>query len=358
MAKIRIAATALKQKDKTLYLFKMNSTLLNRIAYVTPRSEDNPDELQRVVNIPRAKEIGKWLQEESSLLPNAIVIDLKKDVEIQPSGVPEQVTILIPDPDESDDCKIAYILDGQHRVKGFEYSDGIEFDLAVVAVHNVTEGVRAKLFIDINSKQVKVDERLLLDLMAGTRILASDDEKVYEVIKGLDQEPSSALNQKIQFLPEQRGKWIKNTNMLTHLKPHIGNGGVIYNKTTAQQIEIFNSYFNAFKEVFSEAWSDQKTSVLTKSMGFEIMSGIFREIKQRCDLYEGRQLNKTSFTRQISVLKDKSIKLKLKDNSTIEIPLNWTSNSMGQFANKQWIREILKELINLLNSDEAASARV
>ncbi|MCA1620923.1 MAG: DGQHR domain-containing protein [Acidobacteria bacterium] len=351
MAKIRIAATVLKQKDKNLYLFKINSALLNRIAYVTPRSEENPDELQRVVSVTRAKEIGKWLQDENSLLPNAIVVDLKQDVEIEPTGIQDQVTISIPNPDETTDCKIAYILDGQHRVKGFDHSEGIEFDLAVVAVHNVTESIRAKLFIDINSKQVKVDERLLLDLMAGTRILASDDERVYEVIKGLDEEPSSALHHKIQFLPEQKGKWIKNTNMLALLKPHIGNGGVIYNKTTAQQIEIFNSYFNAFRGVFNEAWDDQKTSVLTKSMGFEIMSGIFREVKQRCDLYEGRQLNKDSFTNQVSILKDKTITLKLKDNSIIEIPLNWTSNSMGQFSNKQWIREIIKEIINLLNSE-------
>lgn len=352
MAKIRIPATILKQKDKSLYLFKINSSLLNKISYVTPRSEDNPDELQRVVNVARAKEIGKWLQDENSLLPNAVVIDLKQDVEIVATGIPDQVTISIPNPDDTDDCKIAYILDGQHRVKGFDYSDGISFDLAVVAVHNVTESVRAKLFIDINSKQVKVDERLLLDLMAGTRILESDDERVYEVIKGLDEEPSSALHGKIQFLPEQKGKWIKNTTMLALLKPHIGNGGVIYNKTTAQQIEIFNAYFNSFKEVFEEAWNDQKTSVLTKSMGFEIITGIFREIKQRCDLYEGRQLNKDSFTKQISNLKDKSITLRLKDKSTIDIPLNWTSNSMGQFSNKQWIREIIKELINLLNLDD------
>jgi DNA sulfur modification protein DndB len=351
MAKIRIPATVLKQKDKNLYLFKLNSTLLNKIAYVTPRSEENPDELQRVVNTQRAKEIGKWLQDENSLLPNAIVLDLKKDVEIEPTGIQDQVTITIPNPDETEDCKVAYILDGQHRIKGFEFSDGIEFDLAVVAVHNVTESVRAKLFIDINSKQVKVDERLLLDLMAGARILASDDERVYEVIRGLDEEPSSALYRKIQFLPEQKGKWIKNTNMLTHLKPHIGNGGVIYNKTTAQQIEIFNAYFNAFSEVFDEAWNDQKNSVLTKSMGFEIMSGIFREVKIRCDLYEGRQLNKDSFTRQIGILKDKTITLKLKDGSMIEIPLNWTSSSMGQFSNKQFIREIIKEIINLLNSE-------
>jgi len=332
-------------------MFKLSSTLLNKITYVTPRSEDNPDELQRVVNTPRAKEIGKWLQEENSLLPNAIVIDLKENVEIEPTGIHDQVTISIPNPDETTDCKVAYILDGQHRVKGFEYSDGIEFELPVVAVHDVTEGVWAKLFIDINSKQVKVDERLLLDLMAGTRILASDDDRVYEVIKGLNSETSSALHNKIQFLPEQKDKWTKNTTMLAYLKPHIGNGGVIYNKTVAQQIEIFNAYFNAWKEVFETEWNSPKTGVLTKSMGFEIITGIFREIKQRCDLYEGKQLNKTSFKNQISLLKDKSIVLKLKDKSTISIPLNWTTDSMGQFSNKQFIREIVKEIINLLNSD-------
>ncbi|MBI4619642.1 MAG: DGQHR domain-containing protein [Desulfobacterales bacterium] len=347
MDKIRIPAIVLSQKDKQLYLFKMKSSLLGKISYVTPRSEDNPAELQRVVNIPRAKEIGKWLKEESSLLPNAVVIDLKKDVQIEDTGIPGQVAI--PDPDKHDDCKIAYILDGQHRVRGFDYSDGIEFDLAVVAVHNMSESVRAKLFIDINSKQIKVDERLLLDLMAGTRILESDDERIYEVIKGLDSEPSSALHGKIQFLPEQKNKWLKNTAIMSLLKPHLGNGGCIYTKTTAQKIEIMNAYFNAVREVFPNEWNDQKNHVLTKSVGFEILLGIFGCIKNRCDLYEGKALNKISFTNQIAFLKDKSVLLRLKDKSTISIDLNWTSNSMGQFSNKQWIREIIKELLNMLN---------
>ena len=81
------------------------------------------------------------------------------------------------------------------------------------------------------------------------------------------------------------------------------------------------------------------------------MTGIFREIKQRCDLYEAKQLNKDSFTNQISVLKGKSITLKLKDKQLVEIPLNWTKNSIGQFSAKQWITEIIKEVVNLLNSE-------
>jgi DGQHR domain-containing protein len=349
MDRLKVPALILNQKGKKLYLFKMKASLLSKITYVTPRSEDNPDELQRVVNIPRAKEIGSWLKEDTSLLPNAIVVDFKKDVTIDETGIPDQVTIQIPDPESNPDPKVAYILDGQHRVRGFEYSDGIDFELAVVAVHSMNENVRAKLFIDINSKQVKVDDRLLLDLMAGSKILESDDELIYSVIKKLNDEPSSALHNRIQFLPEQKGRWIKNTTMLALLKPHLGNGGCIFTKTTAQKIEIMSSYFNAIRKVYPTEWEDQKNHLLTKGVGFEIMLGVFSALKSRCDLYEGRQLNEGSFERQLSILRNKTITLRLKDKTTIAIDLNWTSNSMGQFSNKQWIREIIKELINVLN---------
>ncbi len=350
MAKIRVAATVLKQRDKDLYLFKMHSSLLKEITFVTPRSEDNPDELQRVFSEPRAKEIGAWLKEENSLLPNAIVVDLKDQVTIEPTDVPDRVTLTFPNPKDTANHKVAYILDGQHRVKGFEHSNGIEFDLAVVAVHNVNDSVRGKIFIDINSKQVKVDERLLLDLMAGTKSLAQDDDRVYQVIRGLDEGAQSPLRGKIQFLPEQKNKWVRNTNMLKHLKPHIGNGGVLYNKNTAQQIEILTSYFGAFKEVFPTEWNDQVKYILSRNQGIELMCGIFREIKQRCDLYEGQQYTKGAFKNQVKLLSGKTIRLKLKNDQEVSIPIDWSAASFGQFSNRQWMAELRKEMANILNA--------
>ena len=350
MDQLKIPAITLNQKGKKLYLFKIKASTLANITYVTPRSEENPNELQRVVNTARAKEIGRWLKEDTSLLPNAIVIDLKNDIKIEDTGYPDQVTISIPNPEINPNHKIAYILDGQHRVKGFEFSDGVDFELAVIAVYGVTENIRAQLFIDINSKQVKIDERLLLDLMAGNQILEDNDELIYSVIKRLNDDPSSALYGKIQFLPEQKNRWIKNTTMLSLLKPHLANGGCIYTKTTAQKIEIITSYFNAVKSIYPTQWDDQKDHLLTKSIGFEILLGIFSPIKNRCDLYEAKQLNKESFVNQLNIIKDQSISLKLKDQSMINIDLNWTSRSMGQFSNKQWIREIIKELTNMLNT--------
>lgn len=352
MAQIRIPATILRQKDKELYLFKINSALLSKITYVTPRSKENPDELQRVYSESRAREIGAWLQEENSLLPNAIVVDFKNEVQIEPTADPDVVTITIPDPDGTPDGKIAYILDGQHRVKGFDHSGAVQFDLAVIAVHNISENVRGKIFIDINSKQVKVDERLLLDLMAGTKNLAQDDDRVYEVIKGLDKSPESPLQDKIQFLPEEKGKWVKNTNLFKHLKPHIGNGGVLYSKTIAEQITILSAYFSAFKEVFADEWDDSKNYILSRNQGIELMCGIFREMKQRCDLYEGKSYSKKSFKNQVSMLKGKSIEMRLKDNDkSLTIPIDWSVNTFGKLSNRAWMAEIRKNIVNILNSD-------
>lgn len=352
MAQIRIPATILRQKDKELYLFKMNSALLNKVTYVTPRSKENPDELQRVYSESRAKEIGAWLQEENSLLPNAIVVDFKNEVKIEPTSDPDIVTITFPDPDKNPDGKIAYILDGQHRVKGFDHSGAVQFDLAVIAVHNISESVRGKIFIDINSKQVKVDERLLLDLKAGIKELAQDDDRVYEVIKGLDKNPESPLRGVIQFLPEEKGKWVKNTNLLKQLKPHIANGGVIFNKTTAQQIEILSAYFSAFSEVFEGEWEDSKNYILSRNQGIEIMCGIFREMKQRCDLYEGKSYSKKSFKNQISTLQGKSLEMRLKNNeSPLTIPMDWSVENFGKFSNRAWMAEIRKVIVNILNSD-------
>jgi DGQHR domain-containing protein len=308
--------------------------------------------LQRVYSESRAKEIGSWLQEENSLLPNAIVVDLKNEVRIEPTADPDIVTISFPDPEENPDGKIAYILDGQHRVKGFDHSGAVQFDLAVIAVHNISENVRGKIFIDINSKQVKVDERLLLDLMAGTKNLAQDDDRVYEVIKGLDKNPESPLRDLIQFLPEERGKAVKNTNLLKNLKPHIANGGVLYNKTTASQIEILSSYFAAFEEVFETEWTDSKNYILSRNQGIELMCGIFKEIKHRCDLYEGKSYSKKSFAKQIATLKGKDFEMRLKGNEKpLTIPIDWSVENFGKFSNRAWMAEIRKAIVNVLNSD-------
>lgn len=135
MAGFSVDAIVLNQNGRELFCFGMNSAQLKQISYVTPRSHDNPEEIQRILSTGRAKIIGEYVKQANSLLPNSLVVSLTEDVEIRDSGTAKAKVIHFPDTEG----KFAYILDGQHRLEGFKYSDGIEFDLPVVALHNADE---------------------------------------------------------------------------------------------------------------------------------------------------------------------------------------------------------------------------
>src|SRR5437667_8230320 len=96
MAGLRVTARVLEQKGQKLFLFAMRSSTLKKLAYVTPRSKDDPDEIQRILSKPRAKEIGAYIQKELSIFPNAIVVSLEDSVNVSDTGDPHEVTLEFP----------------------------------------------------------------------------------------------------------------------------------------------------------------------------------------------------------------------------------------------------------------------
>ena len=146
MAELKVEAQVLRQNNFTLYSFVLNSKTLKNITYALPRSTDKPEEIQRVKNGSRCREIGEYVQQEDSVLPNSIVVNLIESVRIEDTARSDRVTVVFP----SESGRYAYLLDGQHRIGGFEHSHGVEFDLPVVALHNVADQVAGKVFADIN----------------------------------------------------------------------------------------------------------------------------------------------------------------------------------------------------------------
>lgn len=107
MAGFALSAVVLKQQGRELYCFAMGSEQLRQICYVTPRSHDDPEEIQRIVDPKRAKEIGEYIKGETSLLPNSIVVSLKSDVQITDGGTDGVKVLHFP----AYEGKFAYILD-------------------------------------------------------------------------------------------------------------------------------------------------------------------------------------------------------------------------------------------------------
>ena len=282
------------------------------------------------------------------MLPNSIVVNLTEEVSITATAEPQTVTVTFP----TEEGKYAYMLDGQHRVGGFEHSCGVEFDLPVVALHKAPDTTAGKIFADINSKQEKVSDIHLLDLYYSIKALPMEDSAAMDVVSLLNADSDSPLKGKIKTNVGQKGTWIKNTFLKISLQPYIGKGGILATQTSAQQAQVFKSYFKAVSELFPEAWGSKK-HVLTKGMGIEMVMAVFKDVVSRCQAYEGNQLTVESFKKQLQPLVGAKILLLKK-----ELPLDWASGVFSKLSNKPAKVEIKKELSAILTKDLQAAFKI
>lgn len=340
MAPFRLEALVLNQNAQKLYLFPMNSTQLKQLCYVTPRSKDSPEEIQRLLDEKRAKEIGEYIKNDTSLLPNAVVISLNPEVSVTPTGSENEVTIEFP----SDNGKFAYVLDGQHRLAGFDHSDGVKFDLPVVALYDATEDQRGKVFADINSKQVRVSDVHLLELYYQIKELPSEESATMDIVHKLAKDNDSPLCGKIKLTDDQKNAWVKNKRMKQCIAPHAEGGGVLHGKTPAAQVQIFKEYLKGVKSLWPTAWGNNKDYMLTKPMGIEIIFSIFSAAKHRCDLNSGKQYTSENFKSQMQPLSNCSIEIP----GGGEIPLTWQAGPFGALSNATGRVLISKQLRNVL----------
>ncbi len=320
MAATNVSAFVLKQKNLELYLFGMNSRTLRNLCYVTPKTKDNPTEIQRLLSPKRAQVIGSYIKQETAILPNAIVVSLTEDVTIRRTGQSTEAIIEFP----SESGKYMYVLDGQHRLAGFNHSDGIEFDLPVVALHHANEHLRGRVFADINSKQVKVTDVHLLAVYYQTQGFENKDElATMAVVKLLAENTDSPLRDKVKMYDDQVGTWVTSRMLKQCLAPYTESGGTLYNRNTASQAKIFTEYLKGIERTWPEAWGNNKEYLLTRPVGIELMLSVFEPVQHLCDLNEGKQYTAETFGRQLSVLQD----FKLRPAEGIAVPLDWVRGS-------------------------------
>jgi DGQHR domain-containing protein len=345
LAGFTVNAHVLKQKSFTLYLFPMNTRLLKTICYVTPRTQEEPDEVQRILDPRRAKEIGVYIKDDTSILPNAIVVSLGSDCTITPTGNADEVLVNFP----ANDGKCAYVLDGQHRLAGFDHADGIEFDLPVVALHNANDHVRGKVFADINSKQVRVSDVHLLSLYYQIKELPNDKAATMDVVRQLNEDADSPLQGRIKRMDNQKGGWVTNKLMMSCLAPHIQSGGVLYGRPSAAQAQVLKEYYKAIMQIWPEAWENHKDYLLTRAFGVVVTMSIFAAVKHRCDLNNGKQYTAEAFAQQLEVLHD--FKIELPGGG--ELILDWRRGAWGSVGNRAGQTLLYRQLTDeLRKADE------
>ena len=188
----KVLAIKAKMGGDTFYTFLISPDELLKIAYVGHRSSRNIENIetyQRMLQPIRLKNIANFIN-GGGKFPTNIVLNLKKIkkrplvFEMKESLGNEKLgTLSLPDTYAS-----AWVIDGQHRLYGYAYArekPGFKNDLSsipVLAYENLPPDREQELFIDINSKQVKVPTALLVELYANLHWKSEDIEEAHQAV--------------------------------------------------------------------------------------------------------------------------------------------------------------------------------
>jgi DGQHR domain-containing protein len=265
-------------------------------------SQENSAGIQRVLSDERVKEIRQYLRTADASFPNSIILSL------DPARLldgPDQVKVAGQDIGlvrlvVEQSAESFSVIDGQHRLKGFDDETEKDFELIVAIFIGLDEEDKAYLFSTINSKQTKVNKSLVYDLfdVAERR---SPQRSAHDIAKLLNAEPTSPFYRRIKLLgtnPKFEDEVLYRANLsqgtfverLLSLitrdaamdRDVIRRGGeldrmpndskLVFRQMWVEDrdnviLKVLLNYFTAVAETFPKEWNDP-TCPLAKTIGF------------------------------------------------------------------------------------------
>jgi DGQHR domain-containing protein len=241
--------------------------------------------IQRIIQKKRLKEIADYLASENGLLPNSIIVSLNNkwiendsEENFQANGFKaveidnDILELKITDPDLVD----AFIVDGQHRLASFGYSDNLNvidnYELVVTIFLDLEIPLQAEIFSIINGKQRPVNKSLLYDLSAFKDDEYNEIKRCHSIVKWLDSHTISPFYNEVKMLGTGFGSISQSAfidELIRYMKERTTNKhrSFLRKKEEKEIIKIILSYFKAAKEVYYNQW-DNNEYVLKKTTGF------------------------------------------------------------------------------------------
>jgi len=262
--RVTLPVIEIRQGNYTMYALVAQSDLLRTIATVSRREEDSEKGYQRHLRETRLKQIARYIDDKRGVIPNNIILDFfDKDVSVDP----KHHTITIPT-----NRKCAWVIDGQHRLFGFEHSKS-QYPLLVIGFLQLKQEEQVGIFVTINTEQKRLPSSLCLDLL---NIIGSEEDinrRCRELVAKLNEEEESPWYDLVDMTGEGAG-FISLVNFVRKVKPLISSTGVLKSYTFEEQYGALANYWSAIKAVYVEQWG-KKSFLLTKTVGFGALMNLF-----------------------------------------------------------------------------------
>ncbi len=185
------------QHSTECYVGKVDPRKLIKIAKVVEAGETQ--DAQRPLKLSKVKDIAKFVEDNSGILPTSITIASKGD-KIKVKKCDELSSIYyfeLPTEDNeiADFKECIEIMDGQHRLYSFDYDKQIcllnktePYELPFTLYINPSLDDRKRVFISCNEKQDKVDSNLLIFMKYQLGMIKKDEMENHELVEKLSKD--------------------------------------------------------------------------------------------------------------------------------------------------------------------------
>ena len=287
------------------YVGIMCANDLRSIAYADTRRKSQREVelyagIQRDLSEKRRKEINQYIKSFNASFPNSFIIAVNsEDLINEEDGMIEIRR----------HKSAASIIDGQHRLAGFDDDNHENFQLIVSIFVDLPIEQQAMLFATINLKQTRVNESLVYDLFDETKI-RSPQKTAHDVAKSLNRDTESPFYHQVKPLGkrvEEYGGRLSQATFVKRLIPQIcsnpdevrdiimrgekpseddpKNKDKIFWKFFCREQDwaiqkALKNYFTVVSKVFSEDWASND-SPLGRTIGFSALMRLFNELAKR-----------------------------------------------------------------------------
>ncbi len=321
-----IDAIKVSQPVGDFYCGVMNASDVTRISEADVRKIQHDDVgkylgIQRELKPDRVKKISSYIKGIDATFPSSIILSIDEE-NVSWNQDLKTITLIS---NEGEDDKIASILDGQHRLAGFndgnfefENPDGSysPFQLLVTIFVGADISTQAGIFATVNLAQTKVNKSLVYDLQALAEA-RSPERTCHDIAVILNAEEKSPFYRSIKRLgvatPGVRGEFLTQAtfveNVVKLISPdpkadrdhflaeskfwrkkelsHLDQASLekyffriafIKNRDEIIASNLIN-FFDAIRKKWPIAWSkEEKRSSLNKAVGFNALIRVFQDI--------------------------------------------------------------------------------
>lgn len=277
---IRVFVSRFEQNGQVMFVGVMKSSDITRIAAVDVRDEQtNSAGYQRYRDEARCRRIAEFINQPTSTLSGSILLNLRgSSTFCDDAGNGARGTLLIPNRKGA-----AWIVDGQHRMGGFEYTERV-FTLPVVLFENLSRRQEMISFSVINDTQKGINTSLTLSLLGELREHPTDWKiQAHDILYHLNRDPDSPWFERINMTGAKgMHRPVNLASFANALKPLLRQHSLFHTMKSSDQVLLLQRFWSAIRDMFPDAWSEPSRHILLKTFGVYSMSQVAVYVFELC----------------------------------------------------------------------------